>query len=182
MHHGFALVCVHVLDMDEVAISTSARSASRSPSTWSATASIFSLSTRRPSQRCRWTPGALPGPPVMEGEIAEQIRSLVATGFLGPGAFRTEDCWATYRELAAKGVEFIEEPQERFYGIDAAFRDPLVTGGSPNRSHVEPTAEPSKLQAPTAAGRPSRVPKPGAPPRCQPGSPLASAGLPLLLP
>ncbi len=25
----------------------------------------------------------------------------------------------------AKGVEFIEEPEERFHGIDAAFRDPF---------------------------------------------------------
>jgi uncharacterized glyoxalase superfamily protein PhnB len=31
----------------------------------------------------------------------------------------------TYEELKAKGVEFIEEPEERFYGIDAAFRDPF---------------------------------------------------------
>ncbi|QBI18577.1 hypothetical protein ER308_02680 [Egibacter rhizosphaerae] len=57
--------------------------------------------------------------------MAEQIRSLIATGHLGPGAFATKDCRATYRELKAKGVEFIEEPEERFYGIDAAFRDPF---------------------------------------------------------
>jgi catechol 2,3-dioxygenase-like lactoylglutathione lyase family enzyme len=30
---------------------------------------------------------------------------------------------ATFDELVAKGVEVIEEPMERFYGIDAAFRD-----------------------------------------------------------
>ncbi|WP_205745862.1 VOC family protein [Egibacter rhizosphaerae] len=50
---------------------------------------------------------------------------MIATGHLGPGAFATKDCRATYRELKAKGVEFIEEPEERFYGIDAAFRDPF---------------------------------------------------------
>ena len=54
-----------------------------------------------------------------------QLRSLVARGYLGLGAFETDDCRATYRELKAKGVEFIEEPEERFYGIDAAFRDPF---------------------------------------------------------
>ncbi len=37
----------------------------------------------------------------------------------------TDDCWATYRELQAKGVEFIEPPEERFYGIDAALPRPL---------------------------------------------------------
>jgi catechol 2,3-dioxygenase-like lactoylglutathione lyase family enzyme len=67
----------------------------------------------------------VPGPPAVDGERAEQIRSLVATGYLGPGALATKDCWATYRELKAKGVEFIEDPEERFYGIDAAFRDPF---------------------------------------------------------
>jgi catechol 2,3-dioxygenase-like lactoylglutathione lyase family enzyme len=67
----------------------------------------------------------VPGPPAVDSETAEQIRSLVATGYLGPGALRTKDCRASYRELKAKGVEFIEEPEERFYGIDAAFRDPF---------------------------------------------------------
>ena len=65
----------------------------------------------------------VPGPPVVDGPIAEQIRSLIATGHLGPGAFATKDCQATYRELKAKGVEFIEEPEERFYGIEAVMTD-----------------------------------------------------------
>ncbi len=67
----------------------------------------------------------VPEPPVVEGRVAAQIKSLIATGYMGPGALRTDDCRRTYRELKAKGVEFIEEPEERFYGIDAAFRDPF---------------------------------------------------------
>jgi uncharacterized glyoxalase superfamily protein PhnB len=66
-----------------------------------------------------------PSPPVVSDEAAQQIRSLVATGYLGPGALTTDDCRATFLELKAKGVEFIEEPEERFYGIDAGFRDPF---------------------------------------------------------
>ncbi|MFF5990919.1 VOC family protein [Prauserella flavalba] len=65
-----------------------------------------------------------PEAPMIDDAAARQIRTLLATGALGPGAFRTDDCRATYAELKAKGVEFIEEPEERFYGIDAAFRDP----------------------------------------------------------
>ncbi len=68
---------------------------------------------------------AVPGPPIMDEATAAKIRELVATGFLGPGALRTDDCRATYKELQARGVEFIEEPSERFYGIDAGFRDPF---------------------------------------------------------
>ena len=38
--------------------------------------------------------------------------------------FTTDDCFATYEELKAKGVEFTRPAGERGYGIDAAFRDP----------------------------------------------------------
>ena len=35
----------------------------------------------------------------------------------------TDDCRATYEELRAKGVTFLEEPADRPYGIEAVFRD-----------------------------------------------------------
>ena len=49
----------------------------------------------------------------------------MAKGFLGPGGLVTKDCRKTAEELKARGVEFLEEPEERFYGIDAGFRDPF---------------------------------------------------------
>ena len=64
-----------------------------------------------------------PGPPMMDPESAEQIRALVAKGAMGTGVFATDDCRRTYEELKARGVEFIQEPTERFYGIEATFRD-----------------------------------------------------------
>src|SRR2546430_1883224 len=67
----------------------------------------------------------VPGPPVMDEKTAAKIKEPVATGYPGPGALATDDCRATYQELLAKGVEFIEPPEERFYGIDAGFRDPF---------------------------------------------------------
>jgi predicted enzyme related to lactoylglutathione lyase len=67
---------------------------------------------------------AIPGPPVMDEEVAEQVRSLMATGFAGTIFLTTDDCQASYDELKARGVEFTEEPEERPYGIDAGFRDP----------------------------------------------------------
>jgi uncharacterized glyoxalase superfamily protein PhnB len=68
---------------------------------------------------------SLPGLATMDDATAEAMRTLISTGHLGPGAFATKDCRATYEELKAKGVEFVEEPEERFYGIDAGFRDPF---------------------------------------------------------
>jgi catechol 2,3-dioxygenase-like lactoylglutathione lyase family enzyme len=67
---------------------------------------------------------AIPGPPVMDAETAEQVRTLMAKGFAGTVFLTTDDCRATYEELTARGVEFNEPPEERPYGIDAGFRDP----------------------------------------------------------
>jgi catechol 2,3-dioxygenase-like lactoylglutathione lyase family enzyme len=67
---------------------------------------------------------AIPGPPVMDPETAEQVRALMAKGFAGTIFLTTDNCQAAYEELKGRGVEFAEPPEERPYGIDAAFRDP----------------------------------------------------------
>jgi catechol 2,3-dioxygenase-like lactoylglutathione lyase family enzyme len=67
---------------------------------------------------------AIPGPPVMDAETAEQVRTLMAKGFAGTVFLTTDDCRASYEELKGRGVEFTETPEERPYGIDAGFRDP----------------------------------------------------------
>ena len=67
---------------------------------------------------------AIPGPPVMDPETADQVRSLMAKGFAGTIFLTTDDAHASYEELKGRGVEFVEEPEERPYGIDSAFRDP----------------------------------------------------------
>jgi len=67
---------------------------------------------------------AIPGPPVLDEETAQQVRDLMAKGAAGAVFLTTDDCRGTYEELAARGVEFIDPPEERPYGIDAGFRDP----------------------------------------------------------
>lgn len=67
---------------------------------------------------------AIPGPPVMDPETAEQVRALMSKGFAGTVFLTTEDVRADYEELKGRGVEFTEEPEERPYGIDCGFRDP----------------------------------------------------------
>ncbi len=67
---------------------------------------------------------AIPGPPITDAETADQVRSLMAKGFAGTIFLTTEDCQADYEELSARGVEFVEQPEERPYGIDSSFRDP----------------------------------------------------------
>ncbi len=67
---------------------------------------------------------AIPGPPVMQDETADQVRELMAKGFAGTVFLTTDDVQASYEELKGRGVEFVEEPEERPYGIDSGFRDP----------------------------------------------------------
>ena len=66
----------------------------------------------------------IPGPPVMDVETADQVRSLMAKGFAGTVFLTTDDCRASYEELKGRGVEFTEPPEDRPYGIDSGFRDP----------------------------------------------------------
>src|SRR5262245_11849450 len=63
------------------------------------------------------------GGPMLDDDAARQIRALLEKGILGAGVFETDDCRATYDELRQRGVEFVAPPAERFYGIEAIFKD-----------------------------------------------------------
>ena len=67
---------------------------------------------------------AIPGPPVMDAETADEVRALMAKGFAGTVFLTTDDVRSDYEELKGRGVQFIEPPEERPYGIDSGFRDP----------------------------------------------------------
>jgi predicted enzyme related to lactoylglutathione lyase len=66
----------------------------------------------------------IPGPPVLEEDTAAMLKEVVARGVAAPIFLTTDDCQASYEELRARGVEFVDTPEERPYGIDASFRDP----------------------------------------------------------
>jgi len=66
----------------------------------------------------------IPGPPVMDAQTAAQVESLMAKGFAGTIFLTTDDVYADYAQLKARGVEFSEAPEERPYGIDSGFHDP----------------------------------------------------------
>jgi catechol 2,3-dioxygenase-like lactoylglutathione lyase family enzyme len=81
----------------------------------------------------------LPGPPAYDDATADEIRELVSKGAAGGGViFETDDCRADYERLRAAGVEFTQEPTERFYGTDCGLRDPF---GNPIR-FTQPPAGP----------------------------------------
>lgn len=61
--------------------------------------------------------------PMMDPETSEMLRTLIRKGALGAGVMDAADCRQTYEELKARGVEFTSPPTERFYGIEALFKD-----------------------------------------------------------
>jgi len=64
----------------------------------------------------------VPGPP-LDDEASEFIRRQLGKGQLGGLGLRVDDCKKTYDELSAKGVEFVQEPSDRPYGVEAIVRD-----------------------------------------------------------
>jgi predicted enzyme related to lactoylglutathione lyase len=67
---------------------------------------------------------AIPGPPVMDPETADQVRSLMAKGFAGTVFLVTDDVDADYKRLSEAGVEFTTAPTDMPYGRDCGLRDP----------------------------------------------------------
>jgi catechol 2,3-dioxygenase-like lactoylglutathione lyase family enzyme len=87
----------------------------------------------------------LPGPPAYDDATAVQIRELVGKGGAGGGVIlETDDCQGTYERLREAGVEFTQEPTERFYGTDCALRDPF---GNPIR-FTQPAEGPIVVPSP----------------------------------
>lgn len=63
-----------------------------------------------------------PGPPLSEDLVAAMRRAQAEGGLPGVG-LRVDDCHKTHAELEAKGVEFLQAPQDRPYGVEALMRD-----------------------------------------------------------
>lgn len=64
----------------------------------------------------------VPGPPLDEG-MAESVRRALAAGTMGGFGLATDDCHGDYSKLSAQGVEFVQPPADRPYGIEAVMRD-----------------------------------------------------------
>jgi catechol 2,3-dioxygenase-like lactoylglutathione lyase family enzyme len=69
-----------------------------------------------------------PGPPVLDAESAKTLRAMVAKGAMPPLVLKVDDCRVACDLLRAKGVEFTQEPMDRYGNVDAGFRDPSGNG------------------------------------------------------
>jgi catechol 2,3-dioxygenase-like lactoylglutathione lyase family enzyme len=64
-----------------------------------------------------------PAHSMLDAPTAEQVRALVAKGALSPGVMATSDCRGDHAALSALGVQFVQEPAVRPYGVEAVIRD-----------------------------------------------------------
>jgi catechol 2,3-dioxygenase-like lactoylglutathione lyase family enzyme len=64
----------------------------------------------------------VPGPPISPDLVAAMKRAQDEGGLFGLG-MAVDDCRKTYDDLSAKGVQFIQPPEERPYGVEAVARD-----------------------------------------------------------
>lgn len=69
-----------------------------------------------------------PQPPTVDEASAQTLREMVAKGAMPPLVLTVDDCRGSYDEMRQRGVEFTQEPIERFGSIDASFRDPSGNG------------------------------------------------------
>jgi catechol 2,3-dioxygenase-like lactoylglutathione lyase family enzyme len=69
-----------------------------------------------------------PGPPVHDAGTAQTLSAVVAKGAMPPLVLSVEDCRAAYDRMRARGVEFTQEPMDRYGAVDAGFRDPSGNG------------------------------------------------------
>src|SRR5204863_9228905 len=69
-----------------------------------------------------------PGPPVLDAATAGDLRAIVAKGAMPPLVLVVDDCRAACDWMRARGVEFTQEPVDRYGTVDAGFRDPSGNG------------------------------------------------------
>jgi hypothetical protein len=62
--------------------------------------------------------------PMLDAATAQTLREIVAKGAMPLLVLVVDDCRAAYDRMRARGVEFTQEPVERYGSVDVGFRDP----------------------------------------------------------
>jgi catechol 2,3-dioxygenase-like lactoylglutathione lyase family enzyme len=70
----------------------------------------------------------VPGPPAVDAASAQTLRAMVAKGAMPPLVLHVDNCRTAYERMRARGVEFTQEPMDRYGNVDAGFRDPSGNG------------------------------------------------------
>jgi hypothetical protein len=69
-----------------------------------------------------------PQPPTVDAATAQTLSEVVAKGAMPPLVLIVDDCRAAYDRMRGLGVEFTQEPVDRYGAVDTNFRDPSGNG------------------------------------------------------
>ncbi len=86
------------------------------------------LTVQHPDQQSFQLGLFTPGPPVLDAATAQTLCAIVAKGAMPPLVMTVDDCRAAYERMRGRGVEFTQEPVDRYGTVDAGFRDPSGNG------------------------------------------------------
>lgn len=69
-----------------------------------------------------------PQPPTVDEASARLLSEMVAKGAMPPLVMVVDNCRSAFELFRSRGVEFTQDPVERFGSVDASFRDPSGNG------------------------------------------------------
>jgi len=69
-----------------------------------------------------------PEQPALDAATVQAMREIVAKGGMPPLVLVVDDCRAACEQMRSRGVEFTQEPIDRYGRVDASFRDPSGNG------------------------------------------------------
>ncbi|MDR3426461.1 MULTISPECIES: VOC family protein [Silvimonas] len=69
-----------------------------------------------------------PGSPMHDAATEQTLRAMVAKGAMPSLVLAVDNCRAAYDRMLTQGVEFTQEPMDRYGTVDAGFRDPSGNG------------------------------------------------------
>jgi catechol 2,3-dioxygenase-like lactoylglutathione lyase family enzyme len=69
-----------------------------------------------------------PQAPLVDAATAQTLNEAVAKGAMPPLVLMVDDVRGAHERMAGVGVEFTQEPVDRYGAVDASFRDPSGNG------------------------------------------------------
>ena len=127
MNQSVQVVGIYVRDQDE-ALQFYVDKAGFRPHTDVRNGSYRWLTIQYPEQPSFQLGLFMPGPPVHDPATAQALQAMVAKGAMPTLVLSVENCRLACEQMRAKGVEFTQDPVDRFGTVDAGFRDPSGNG------------------------------------------------------
>jgi catechol 2,3-dioxygenase-like lactoylglutathione lyase family enzyme len=127
MNQGVGVVGLYVRDQDE-AVEFYVRKLGFRVHTDARNGSYRWLTVQHPEQPSFQLGLFTPDQPTLDAATVQAVREIVAKGGMPPLVLIVDDCQAAFGRMRSAGVEFTQDPVERYGTVDASFRDPSGNG------------------------------------------------------